>query len=92
VGTLPGVSEYEPGGVVLFLGTAAALSGVAVIVVNVATSGVPLGAFVIGGLLLLSGLLLRIEAAIIRSGRGPGPADPDDGPPERPWHRPDTQR
>jgi hypothetical protein len=91
VATLPGVSEYQPGGVVLFLGSAAALSGVAVIVVNVATSGIPLGAFVIGGLLLLSGLLLRIEAAIIRSRSGPGSADPDDGPPERPWHRPDAE-
>jgi len=68
-------------------GTTAACAGVVIMLVNVATTGAPLGAFVVGGLLLVSGLLLRIEAAVVRAGSPPVDSDRDDGPPDRPWHR-----
>ena len=68
--------RYRGGGAITWvIGTVTALVGL-----GFALSGSGLGA-----VLLIGGLLLRIEAAVIRNGGEP--TDTDDEPPQRPWQR-----
>ena len=71
--------QYRRGGITWFVGTLAALVGVGVVLA-------PHSGFdFFGGLLVIGGIMLRIEAAVLRLGSGRD--ETDDKPPERPWHR-----
>jgi hypothetical protein len=78
------MTRYRPGGIAVFVGTITILVGGAILVSGVA-SRTPIQSYFFGALLVFSGLLLRIEGAILRAGGVSDP--PDDQPVHRPWHR-----
>jgi hypothetical protein len=79
------MTRYRPGDLVALLGTIAVVVGALFLVPNTANPSAHAGLYVVCGLLILGGLLLRIEGAILRSGRVAAP--PDEEPARRPWHR-----
>jgi hypothetical protein len=76
------MTSYRPGEVVGFVGTMAIVVGAVVLIPNTANPSTHVGLYIIGGLLVLGGLLLRIESAILRAGRVDD--QPRKGPAQRP--------
>ncbi|GAB3177866.1 hypothetical protein GCM10027259_23430 [Micromonospora palomenae] len=68
----------RPGALTGFLGGLAAAAGAIVIMVNYQTPGYEVG-FFIGSVLIVGGLLLRIESAIRSTGHRPSTRDSGDG-------------
>ena len=82
------MTSYRPAEVVRFLGTSAIVVGGLSLVFNTANPSAHAGLYVICGLLVLGGLLLRIESAILCAG---GVTDPPDESGRRPGHREDGE-
>ncbi len=78
------MTNYRPRELVAFVGTMAIFTGAVILVASTATSTNSGATYFFGSLFVISGLLLRIEAAILRAGDyAPPPVEPS----PRPWRR-----
>ena len=77
------MSGRRDGDGVRLVGTVAIVAGGGILAVS-ARSGVHVATYLFSALLVVGGLFLRIEAAVLRAGDASDPPDESSG---RPWHR-----